>query len=186
MTLETAETSVEATAVPSVEDLKARIAALGALDRTSTVPVGEEFVPGIRMDQDWDNAREITATSPADRLLRVRASENEASRWTSVHMVLGPLNLNTIDLLGVVIHSQSAECATVSRVCLRSGNGNKFRDYFFDKHLVSTTEAGVHIDMCRLGDVPEIPRTAEWRDLMIFFSNKEIDISLTKLSVFAA
>lgn len=167
-------------------DVNKRIDALRALSITEPVPVGVDLSPGIRMDQDPLNPRETTVLSPVGDVLRLRAKAHSENRWTALHFVLGALDLKDASLVGVMIKSQSHQSAAVSRVCLRSGQHGKFRDFFFDKHLISTTAPGQHADFCLLDQSEGIHLTAEWRDLIIFFPSQDIDLSLTQVRFFVA
>lgn len=169
-----------------VTEVNERIKALIASNKVGEITVGLDLARGIRIEQDGENPRDIAATSPAGSLIRLRASENENSRWMALHIMLGPLDLQYLDILGLVVHSSETGRASASAVCLRSGNGNDFRDFFLEKHLVSTLQSSMHVDLARLADHPEIPLNAEWRDLILFFPKKEVDLTITKLSIFAA
>lgn len=141
---------------------------------------------GIRLDLDMENRRELEVSSPQGTLLRLKAAAQPTCRWTALHIVLGQLNLTDADYVGVVVKSQSHSGSTISRICLRSGTENKFRDCFFSKHLVSTAAPGTHVDILDLRGAKNLPLTSEWRDLVVFFSERDIDLTLTKIRFFSA
>lgn len=141
---------------------------------------------GIRLDLDTANARTLEASSPQGSLLHLKAAEKQSCRWTALHITLGALDLSDVDFFGVVVKSQSHSSSTISRISLRSGTKNKFRDCFFGKHLVSTTAPGTHVDMLDLGQANNLPLTSEWRDLIVFFSDRDIDLTLSKIRFFTA
>ncbi len=156
------------------QSIEAPLKAVGPLSR------------GIRLDMDTANARPLEASSPQGSLLHLKAAENQSCRWTALHITLGALDMSDVDFFGVVVKSQSHSRSTISRISLRSGTKNKFRDCFFGKHLVSTTVPGTHVDMLDLAQTKNLPLTSEWRDLIVFFSDRDIDVALTKIRFFTA
>lgn len=165
-------------------DVNKRIAALREKEITQSVKPDEALHKGIVFHQDGEHPRNTEVTSPKGDLLRLKASENLKSRWTVMHFHLGKLDLSKMDVAGVVIRSRSHGLATVSKICLRSGNGDTFSDYYFPKHLVSSAAEGSHLDALDLSKIDDIPRTAQWRDLVIFFSDRDVDVTLHNLRFF--
>ncbi len=167
-------------------DANENLKQLQAKSLKAPIQTAQELSRGIRLDMDIANARQFQASSPSGSLLHLKAAEKSSCRWTALHIALGSLDLSDVDFFGVVIKSQSHSSSTISRISLRSGNKNKFRDCFFGKHLVSTTAPGTHLDMLDLGQAKNLPLTSEWRDLIVFFSDRDIDLALTKIRFFTA
>lgn len=168
-------------------DVNERIAELMARNTQGNVPIGRDLGAGIRMDQDPQQERSLQICSPAGSVVHLQATQNSDSRWTALHFKLGGLDLSGIDVLGVVVQSQSRRSTALSRIALRSGNQHQFRDFFFEKHLASVQDGGLHIDICRLDDLEhQIPIAAEWRELIIFFPEKELDLTISKVRFISA
>ena len=67
---------------------------------------------------------------------------------------------------------------TTFRVCLRSGGESGHRDVFFKKTVVSYPRTALHLDVLDLDETPEIPATAVWREIVIFFQRETSEINL--------
>ncbi len=172
-------------AVLACSVLNKEFAALRDAEMSGPFPEEKIIRSGMKLHQDLKAPRVLDTSGPAGTLLRYKASAVPASGWAAVHFELGPLDFSQIDTFGVLIKTQSHQRATTTRVCLRSGTGNKFRDFFLEKHLVSTTAPGRHIDLHPVGSSEMVPLTANWRELVLFFAPQEIDLSVTDLRLFA-
>lgn len=104
-------------------------------------------------------------------------------RWQALHLQLGELNLTGALLFGVAIKSQ-APSSTTARLCLRSGQDREFLDTFLTKTLVSFSEPSVHLDVIEIDKTPDLPRKANWRDLILFFRVGEVELDLQDIRLF--
>lgn len=166
--------------------LNERLAAFKASASGEVMLEGQANAVGLKVHQDEQHPRDVLVTSSAGEIVRLDAAKNLASRWTALHLELGALDLSAIDTIGVLIKSRSHLSATTTQVCLRSGTHNKFRDCFLSHHMVSTPIEGRHFDVHQVGTDTQLPRVADWHELVLFFrSDHDLDLSITDLRLFA-
>lgn len=115
--------------------------------------------------------------------LKMRPSGTESPRWQALHLRMGPSGLDGAGVIGVVARS-SAPTAMVTRFCLRSGRDGEFIDTFFPKAMASFSEPSTHLDIMELDLTPDIPRTADWRELILFFRTGHVELALLDLRLF--
>lgn len=106
-------------------------------------------------------------------------------RWQGLHFVMGGADMSDSAVLGLVVRSKAA-AAMNTRVCLRSGRGDQITDTFFDKQIVSFAQPSTHLDILDLSQKIDVPRKADWRDLILFFRPGPVDVELLDLRVFIA
>lgn len=114
--------------------------------------------------------------------LRIRPGKNPA-RWQALHLIVGPLDLGDAAVIGVVARSQAPSSFT-TRICLRSGQDGQFIDTFFPKTMVSFAQASTHLDVLEIANLTDLPRQAQWRDLILFFQGGDVDLNLLDLRFF--
>mgnify|MGYP006883403599 FL=1 len=100
-------------------------------------------------------------------------------------MVLPKLELQDLTYIGLACRLNSP-APLMLRACLRSGlPEGGFTDCFFDKHILSSETAHSHLDALYLDAQPNIPLTAEWRELILFLPCQSCDLNLVHLHPFA-
>lgn len=119
----------------------------------------------------------------ADNMIQVRMDAAEGRRWQALHIHLGDVNLANAGVLGIVARSV-APASTTTRLCIRSGNDDQFMDTFFSKTMVSFAQPSTHMDVMDIAAMPDLPRQAQWRDLILFFRAGDISIDLLDLRFF--
>lgn len=165
-------------------DVNSRVSALRSIEVPSA-EIGSPIFEGVTINQDPDEPRPAALSSSSGQVFRFSAPENVATKWTTANLVLGPIDLSDVEVLGIVIKTQSMEDALACRVAIRSGVGSRFKDTFFKKHVVSTADKGVHLDLLELHKETSLPKLADWRDLVVFLPNKKIDLVVHDVRFFA-
>ena len=127
-------------------------------------------------------------SSPQGRLLELHTEVQAPGAWLGLHIAL-PRSLPPLDQLtwiAVVARSNAARAIAI-RVCLRSGlPTGGFQDSFFAHHLLSQGRLSDHHDVLAPAQLPDLPRTAPWRELVLFLPPAEgIDWALHDLRIFA-
>ena len=115
--------------------------------------------------------------------LRMEPSGQQQPRWQSMHIPLGPIEIAPGSIFGVVIKS-SAPASITTQICLRSGRAEGFVDQHFTKTLVSFAQPSTHLDVLEMKNLPTVPRSAPWRDLILFFRPGRVEIELTDIRIF--
>lgn len=143
------------------------------------------IMDGIFLSTDPDaNIRGEYHANGANLLkLHMRPGRGPA-RWQGLHVAMGPVDLGGPAVIGVVARSQAPSSFT-TRICLRSGGDGQFVDTFFPKTMVSFAQASTHLDLLEIATLPDLPRQAQWRDLILFFQGSDVDLELLDLRFFA-
>lgn len=115
--------------------------------------------------------------------LQQRVEGASSSRWQGLHIVMGPMPLSDAAVIGIVARSVAPTSIT-TRICVRSGRNGKFIDTFFPKTMVSFAAPSTHLDIMEISKTPDLPHQAQWRDLILFFRNGDLDIELLDLRLF--
>lgn len=136
----------------------------------------------LSTDPDAQVTGDYTADATNMVKLQMR-SRKGPSRWQGMHIVMGPVDLSKAAVIGIVARSQSPSSMT-TRICLRSGGGGQFTDNFFPKTMVSFAQASTHLDVLDMADINDLPRQAQWRDLILFFQGDTVDLDLLDLRFF--
>lgn len=121
--------------------------------------------------------------SHSSNMLSISLQASRNPRWQALHIELGSLSLGEAAVIGVVARSQST-LSTTTRICIRSGNGGNFVDTFFPKTMASFSQASTHLDVLDLSAASNLPKQAEWRDLVLFFRAGNISLDLLDLRLF--
>lgn len=121
--------------------------------------------------------------SDATNMIEVQMEAAEGRRWQALHVRLGDLNLSNAGVLGVVARSVAPSSIT-TRLCLRSGNDDQFMDTFLPKTMVSFAQPSTHMDAIEIAAMPDLPRHAQWRDLILFFRAGDVSLDLLDLRLF--
>lgn len=139
---------------------------------------------GIFLSTDPDAKITGDYSASAANLLKLRMRPGKGpARWQGLHVVMGPVDLSDAAVIGVVARSQ-APLSFTTRICLRSGGGGQFIDTFFPKTMVSFAQASTHLDVLEIARLPDLPRQAQWRDLILFFQGSDVDLELLDLRFF--
>ncbi len=133
----------------------------------------------------WDSAGRATGTfkTGAGKVLELAYEVLKTPRWVSLHLQLGAIDFGDAAVFGIVCKSRAAQAATI-RPCLRSASTTGFEDAFFDKHVVSFSEASTHVDLLRLAGRSDVPTKAPWRELILFFQTSSASFEIQDLRVF--
>lgn len=154
----------------------------GGMANTATLAPGVmlRLDPAARASGHW--------SSPEGRLIELHTTLTTPGAWFGLHIALpGDLApLDEVTWLGIAARSNAARALGV-RVCLRSGlPGGGFQDSFFPLHILSQGRLSDHHDLLAPAHLPDLPRTAPWRELVLFLPPAEsLDWSLHALRVFA-
>lgn len=115
--------------------------------------------------------------------VNIHPSEQGTPRWLGLHIAMGPVDLSNAAVVGIAARSKAPSSIT-TRVCLRSGRSGQFMDTFFPKTMVSFAAPSTHLDLLDLSALPDLPRQAAWRELVLFFRPGEVDLDLLDLRLF--
>lgn len=143
----------------------------------------ESLVPGIFLS--WDPEGDIRAhgKSRPGSLLDLNLTVARPGRWLALHVALGPVDLTGIQAVGLICRSVSPH-ATTFQPCLRSGlTEGGFTDQFFRKRVLAHSEPGLYLDALLPG-MDNLPRTAPWRELVLFLRPETGRIDLQDLRLF--
>jgi hypothetical protein len=143
-----------------------------------------KIIDGVYLDCDPDAVVTGRYRSDADNMLNIRIQASRNPRWQALHVELGDLRLGDAAVVGVVARSR-AEASITTRLCLRSGNGGHFVDSFFSKTMVSFAQPSIHLDVMDLAANADLPKQAEWRDLILFFRAGDVSVDLLDIRLFA-
>lgn len=144
--------------------------------------------PGVTLRLDPAARASGHWSSPAGRLIELHTTLTTPGAWFGLHIGLPPdlPPLDQITWIGIVARSNAVRALGV-RVCLRSGlPGGGFQDSFFPHHILSQGRLSDHHDLLAPAHLPDLPRTAPWRELVLFLPPAEgIDWALHDLRIFA-
>jgi hypothetical protein len=125
-------------------------------------------MPGdIRLHPDPAGEYHIKVSSPRARLLELEVAVTRPGAWLGLHVPLHLTDLSGIRWLGFAARSNAGQAIAV-RACIRSGIDGGFFDVFFDKHILSQTGQTDHVDMLSPDHLPELPKIAKWREIILF------------------
>lgn len=159
------------------------IALLGAEARSGDLADLVVPAPGTFFSVDPEAGLSGTFATAKDGLVRITYTTERRPRWAALHLVAGGIDLSEATLLGIVCKTQAPEASTF-RVCLRSGTSDGFVDAFLPKTVVAFSQPSIHVDLLRLDQSGEVPKTAAWRELVLFFQPNSADVLLQDLRVF--
>ncbi len=142
------------------------------------------LVPGVFLAWDAESDLRARAVSRPGSLLELDFSVARPGKWLALHVELGAVDFNNLQAVGLVCKVVSPY-ATTFRTCLRSGQeGGGFVDRFFRKQVLSHSQSSVHLDALLPGVDHDMPRTAPWRELILFFRPETSRIDLQDLRLF--
>lgn len=160
------------------------LAVLRGLDFEGDLQASQPLVPGIFFTWDSDSDLRVTGRSQPGRLLDASFTVARPGPWLSLHVSLGPVDLTRAQTIGFICKSSSAY-ATTFQPCLRSGRAEGgFTDNFFRKRVLTHGQTSLHLDALLLEADPDVPRTAAWRELLLFFRPETSRIDLQDLRLF--
>lgn len=145
---------------------------------------GQQLVPGIFFT--WDKAGDlrVTGQSKPGQLLETGITVSRPGQWLSLHVALGAADLTGAQTFGLVCKSASPY-ATTFQPCLRSGlPEGGFVDHFFRKRVLPHGQPSLHLDALLMEADPGLPRSAPWRELLLFFRPETSRIDLQDLRLF--
>lgn len=123
-------------------------------------------------------------STPSNMLaLSLSCGSRRAPGWQCLTIALGEMDLRDAAAVGLVARS-TAQQSTLSHFTLRSGRGGDFLDQPFRKSLASFDAPSTHLDVIEMDTAPELPRIAEWRDLILFFAPGPLEFELLDLRFF--
>lgn len=106
-------------------------------------------------------------SSPDGRLIEIDARIEAPGRWLALHLALPDAGLDDVRWLMLAVRSSAAE-ACVIRPCLRTGTPGGFRDDFLPRAILAQPRESDHHDLLAPGRMPDLPRQAPWRELILF------------------
>ena len=159
------------------------LAILRASKLTLKATSDEHLSPGVFLSVDPESDTKIQVTSQPGSLIDLSLSTSRPGRWLSLNIEMGPCDLRTRDVIGLMCKLRS-ETTMTFRVCLRSGREEGFVDAFFGKRVISYAEPSTHADLIKLAERDDIPAQAPWRQLLLFFPPDMPQISLHDLALF--
>ena len=115
--------------------------------------------------------------------LKMTAPRSSPPRWQALHVVMGAADLTDAAAVGLMARTRAPQ-ALATRVCLRSGRDGQMLDSFLDKQIVSYSEPSTHLDLLDLSRRTEIPRRADWREMILFFRPGPVEIDILDLRLF--
>jgi len=153
------------------------LSGLRGMEHSGPVANGHHLVPGIFFSTDPESDNMVEVQSRPGSLMTMRFGVDKPGRWLSLNMGLGSADLTDAQILGFAARLD-APVTTTARICIRSGVEGGHRDVFFAKTLVAYPKTSLHLDVMELDKQPDIPRQAPWRELIIFFSRENAEITL--------
>lgn len=148
---------------------------LNRVDYAQTEPLftggnSQPLAPGITLHLDPDARMTGQWSSPDGRLIEIQTKVTQPGAWFGLHIGLpdAALDLTALRWIGVTART-SAQRGVGVRVALRSGHaGGGFQDDFFGRHMLSQARQSDHQDLLCPADLPDLPTTAPWRELVLF------------------
>lgn len=104
-------------------------------------------------------------------------------RWQGLHLPLGPVDLTDSAALGLIARSL-APLSMTTRICLRSGVGDEVIDVFMPRLMVSYDQPSLHHDLIEPAAMPQLPKRADWRDMILFFRPGPVKLTVLDLRLF--
>ncbi len=160
------------------------LAILRAMEcKGDAVKADARFAPGIYLSMDPEGDTKVRLTSRPGMLADLQFTTKRPGGWLSLNIELGAFDLTGRDVIGFMCKSRAEDTITF-RACLRSGTEGGFQDAFFGKRVISYDTPSTHADLIKLDEREDIPATAPWRELLLFFPTDLRQLSLTDLSLF--
>lgn len=140
-------------------------------------------IDNVFLSTDGEGGVKGTYRCDALNMINIQMRSSSVPRWQALHIELGNMNLSNAAAFGVVARSVAPSSLT-TRLCIRSGNGDQFVDTFMPKTMVSFAQASTHLDVMDLGSTADLPKQAQWRDLILFFRAGDVSLDLLDLRLF--
>lgn len=153
------------------------------LDWSGPLASRQHLVPGVFFSVDPESTNQVEVESRPGQMLTARTLVDKPGRWLSLNLGLGPCDLTGCGVIGLVLRTEAPATATC-RINLRSGTPDGVRDVAFPKTLVSYPRSALHLDVLDLDRHPEVPRQADWRELIFFFEVVTQEVSIRDCRVF--
>jgi hypothetical protein len=140
------------------------------------------IAPALHLVLDPDAVFDGHWSSPRGRLLDLEGEMRHPARWFALHVPLDALDLSDRAILGFAARLSAPQTLPI-RACLRSGRPGGFSDCFFDKPVLPSSDAGLHLDVLDMAR-HDISDDAPWRDLVLFLPTRAFRLSLHDLRLF--
>ncbi len=163
-------------------DANHALAVLRGMEISDTLAADQHFAPGIFLSVDPESDTKVRLTSAPGRLCDLDCTTKRPGRWLSLNVELGACDLSRCSVLTLMCKSRAPHTLTF-RACLRSGYEGGFVDAFFQKRVIAYGEESVHADVMKPGARDDVPATAPWRELILFFPADLHQITLTDLAL---
>ncbi len=160
------------------------LALLRAETIDKTVQTQNPLVPEVFFSLDPDVRVSGTLKSVPGEVLSLHLVPEGPTRWMSLNIRMGAADLSQCQWLGVICQSRAPQSVTF-RIMLRSGVDGGHLDTMFRKTVVAYSEPSTHLDALEITRDPMIPRQARWRELILLFDTKAIDVTVLNFGVFA-
>lgn len=144
---------------------------------------GQHLVPGVFFSIDPESDNQVEVESHPGQMLTARSLVERPGRWLSLNLGLGPADLTGCAIVGLALQTDAPVTVTF-RPCLRSGTAEGVRDCFFGKTVVAYPRTALHLDVLQLDRHPEVPRQADWRELIFFLEVASQELSIRDCRVF--
>lgn len=133
--------------------------------------------PALQMAGHW--------SSPEGRIVELRTEPSQQGDWFGLHVPLAAGDLSRHGMIGFACRAAADELL-LSRVCIRSGTevGGGYQDFFFDKHLITELDPGLHLDATLIHGQRDLPVWAPWREMVLFLPTAPMTMSIVDLRVF--
>lgn len=160
------------------------LAVLRGMEFDGALAAGHHLVPGVFFTWDDEADLRLQAVSRPGQLIDLSLNVARPGKWMSLHVALGPADLTGLQAVGLICRSASPY-ATTFQPCLRSGQQEGgFVDHFFHKRVLTHSQPSLHMDAHLLGPASDLPRTAPWRELVLFFRPETSRIDLQDMRLF--
>lgn len=143
-----------------------------------------QLVPGIFIASDPEGKVRIRGKTQPGTVVELNIDVARPGRWLALHVALGPADLTEKQVAGLIC-KVSSPYATTLEPCLRSGlPDGGFVDSFFRKRVLAHSEASLYLDVLLPGPANNLPRTATWREIVLFLRPETSRIVLHDMRLF--
>lgn len=122
--------------------------------------------------------------SPAGHLFELDITAEGEGNWIGLHMTMGDVDLTHAGIIGFACRSV-APSIKVLRACVRSGlPEGGFEDCFFPKRILAHPDPSSHLDVLETNLNANLPKTAPWREFILFLPQHSFRWDLHDLRLF--
>lgn len=165
-------------------DLNHKLAILRGGTSSGRLATTADIAPGVKLFSDPVLELQGEYRSPAGALLELDVkAKPQNGAWAGLHFLLGAADMQDAGVIGFAARIAAPETLML-KACVRSGTPEGFVDCLFDKHLLFRAEEASHVDALPIGRRENLPRTAPWRELILFLPLEDFELSLLDLRVF--